>query len=434
MTKQWDVVIIGGGLAGLVAANFLAKSNLSVLVLEKGKTVGGRAKTDLINNQLFNIGPHALYKKGKARLILEQLGIELHGKSPKLGGLLIDGQINYTAPFNPIGVFTTRYFNWKDRLQWLGTLFTILKMKTDSLSQQTFSQWVEQALPSIAVQTVLLHLGKLATYCDASDQVSARIVVSQLKSVMSGVLYLDSGWQSLIDQLHNKAVVLGVEIRSHQTVKQIVPLSSEQKTAFQTTLTNGEYISSKYILSTTGPLELLKILGEHAPSAMKGFFSKITPVKGASLDVALTKLPNPSKLFALGIHAPLYYSVHSTYAQLSNDPENVILHVFKYLQPGEQVDAKAVKLELEQFLESIQPEWKQYLITSRFIPHITVNERLPLPGDEKRLESSKSIVPGLYLAGDWASPDSILSEAAVSSARQAAFQIIQKKRVDPFAN
>lgn len=86
MKKHWDVVIIGGGLAGLVAANFLAQSHLSVLVLEKGKVVGGRAKTDRINNQLFNIGPHALYKKGKAKHILEQLGIILQGKSPKLDG------------------------------------------------------------------------------------------------------------------------------------------------------------------------------------------------------------------------------------------------------------------------------------------------------------------------------------------------------------
>ena len=46
MTQKWDVVIIGGGLAGYVAANYLAKTDLSILILEKGKKVGGRASTD----------------------------------------------------------------------------------------------------------------------------------------------------------------------------------------------------------------------------------------------------------------------------------------------------------------------------------------------------------------------------------------------------
>ena len=41
MAQKWDVVIIGGGLAGYVAANYLAKSKLSILLLEKGNKSGG---------------------------------------------------------------------------------------------------------------------------------------------------------------------------------------------------------------------------------------------------------------------------------------------------------------------------------------------------------------------------------------------------------
>jgi len=432
--KHWDVVIIGGGLSGLVAANLLAREKSSVLVLEKGIHVGGRAKTDCINDQLFNIGPHAFYKKGKAKPILEQLGVELHGKTPKLNGLLIDNEVSYAAPYNPIDVFTTRYFNWKDRLQYLNALIKILNARTELLSPQTFSQWVKQVSPSPAVQSVLLLLGRLSTYCNAPDQVSAKIVVSQLQSVMNGVLYLDGGWQTLIDQLHNKAVLLGAEIQTHSTVKKITPLLDVFETGFEITVATGDVISTKNILSTTSPLELLKMLGEHVPPTIKDFFTQIIPVRGATLDVALTKLPEPTKLFALGIHAPLYYSVHSTYARLSNNSTNIILHVFKYLQPNEQVDPKVVKKELGQFLETIQPGWKQFEVASRFIPHITVNERLPLVGDDVLLESSKTVIPGLYIAGDWASTDSILSEAAVTSAKQAAFDIIQKERVENFAN
>ncbi|WP_153125474.1 FAD-dependent oxidoreductase [Peribacillus tepidiphilus] len=47
VNKCWDVVIIGGGLSGLVAANDLGEQNLKVLVIEKGKTLGGLARTDV---------------------------------------------------------------------------------------------------------------------------------------------------------------------------------------------------------------------------------------------------------------------------------------------------------------------------------------------------------------------------------------------------
>ena len=38
---------------------------------------------------------------------------------------------------------------------------------------------------------------------------------------MGGVLYLDGGWQTIIDQLHNKAVISGVQVQTHTAVKQI---------------------------------------------------------------------------------------------------------------------------------------------------------------------------------------------------------------------
>ena len=76
----------------------------------------------------------------------------------------------------------------------------------------------------------------------------------------------------------------------------------------------------------------------------------------------------------------------------------------------------------------MQPGWQKYMITSRFIPQIMVNQRLPKIGDEQKLHRSKTEIPGLYIAGDWASPHSILSEGAVSSGIQAAEDIIQKEK------
>ena len=49
MTKNYDVIIIGGGNNALVCANILAKKNKKVLICEARDTCGGLATNDLSN-------------------------------------------------------------------------------------------------------------------------------------------------------------------------------------------------------------------------------------------------------------------------------------------------------------------------------------------------------------------------------------------------
>ena len=58
------------------------------------------------------------------------------------------------------------------------------------------------------------------------------------------------GWQTIIDQLHNKAVVSGVQVQTHTAVNQIAPVEHDQ---VKLVLANGEEILGKYVICTTGP-------------------------------------------------------------------------------------------------------------------------------------------------------------------------------------
>ena len=49
-----------------------------------------------------------------------------------------------------------------------------------------------------------------------------------------------------------------------------------------------------------------------------------------------------SDYLPLGISDPLYYSVHSNYARLSEDGKSTVLHVFKYHHPDDHIDGKKV--------------------------------------------------------------------------------------------
>ena len=51
------VTIIGSGFSGLSAAAFLSKEGCDVLVIEKNKEYGGRARNFKENNYSFDMGP-----------------------------------------------------------------------------------------------------------------------------------------------------------------------------------------------------------------------------------------------------------------------------------------------------------------------------------------------------------------------------------------
>ena len=78
----------------------------------------------------------------------------------------------------------------------------------------------------------------------------------------------------------------------------------------------------------------------------------------------------------------------------------------------------------------MQPGWQKYMIASRYIPQIIVNQRLPQIGDEHKLLRSKTDIPGLYIAGDWASPHSILQKELLAVEYRQLKKLSERKRVN----
>lgn len=68
MERHWDVVVVGGGLAGLAAAATAAGTGASVLVLDAHR-LGGRALTDEVDGYRFNRGAHALYRGDRKSVV-----------------------------------------------------------------------------------------------------------------------------------------------------------------------------------------------------------------------------------------------------------------------------------------------------------------------------------------------------------------------------
>lgn len=66
---QYDYIIIGAGMGGLSAANFLAKYNKNVLVLEKHNIPGGMVTSFARKGAHFDLGIHGLYELKEGQTI-----------------------------------------------------------------------------------------------------------------------------------------------------------------------------------------------------------------------------------------------------------------------------------------------------------------------------------------------------------------------------
>ncbi len=392
--KQLPVVVAGGGLAGMAAALYLARAGQPVIVYEQAASLGGRARTQEKAGFHFNQGPHALYRAGAGAQVLAELGIAYTGQQPPKVGVAIHNDAVHPFPYTPLDVLTTSLFSWPEK-----ATFALLAVRMGSGMRLdpslSYTDWVASASNHQTVRDFLLASARVATYANDPQRASAAAVLEQMRlAITANVLYLDGGWQRLVDGLHRAGREAGVKF---VTGKRIVALAQD---AFGRVtgvhLSDGQEQEAASVLLTGSPQSVGEIVGQERMPATP------PPVRAAVLDVALGRLPDPTKLFALSLNQPLYFSVHSTAAQLA-PADGALIHVAKYLPTGES-DAEADEKQLLALLDRMQPGWQAEVVERRFLPHLTVTNALVAAADgglPGRIDVDGLGIPGLLMAGDW---------------------------------
>jgi hypothetical protein len=360
------VTIVGGGLAGLAAANALADSGAEITLIERAHTLGGRARTTNEHGYSVNFGPHALYKGGVTNRMLAEWGISLKASAPAPG---------------PLACFVKN----GERIPFVRDIDGILTNSADVRAVDSVETWLTRQTSSEDTRASLRTVFRVSNYADDLTKLSARAGLDQVAmSRDHGVLYVDGGWQSIVEALASRARAKGVEIRCGEPVTDL-----------------AAFAGSKIILAVP-PFEVERLTGKK----LEG----LVPVKMSALTLGLRRLPEGSALFALGVDRPLYLSVHSSWARVA--PEGAALvHLGTY--------GGGTREELEQFADLLLPNWRDEVEVAQFLPSMVVMYGMPTTAGRPDVDT----LGGILIAGDWVGPTGLLGDAATASGLRAAAKL-----------
>jgi phytoene dehydrogenase-like protein len=414
-----DVIIIGGGLAGITTAALLARSGKTVTLFEhSSREIGGRARTAEIDGFYFNQGPHAIYLTDATDTILKEIGITYTGGIPAGKGYLISGGKKREIAGD--------YSSWLTGKSDEGSQFFISPTRIDfsQLENVTEQEWLDKNIHDIHDAEIIKTIIRLNTYANDPDIQSIGPVLHQIyvASRAGGVMYLDGGWQTLIDGLltvaknANARIVMG---------KKAIRVKRNDSSGWQVLLDNKTEVSAKIVVIAAGPNDAYSLFDDNErPDVLFKAAKEAKPIRLVCLDVALSSLPDKDTLFALGVDRPLYFSVHSAYAKLA-PKDGALIHVAKYLGTSIEPKPREDQPELEEFLDLLQPEWRQVLVKKRPLPKMVVSNALVTAADGGLGgRPDTKIADNLYIVGDWVGKEGIVSNASVASAKRASQQIL----------
>jgi phytoene dehydrogenase-like protein len=401
MTNEWDLIVVGGGLAGLTAAATAQQRGAKVLVVEAHQP-GGRARTVQRDGFIFNMGGHALYRGGPGWKVLHTVGITPDGQAPPMDRYqaLVDGH-QHRLPTGPGSLLRTGALGMRSRAQLAVLLARLPRMNPASLSTTSVADWLGSFRLRPDADALVRALIRLSTYTADVDEFSADAAVSQLQAASTaGVLYLHGGWRQLVDALGQT-----LEVRSGIDVTGVEPT----RDGVEVHTRDGDLTASRAVLATGAPRAVQRLL-----PADPGWGDLGSPLTAACLDLGVSRPPDPG--YVLSLDDPVYATTQSPPARQAPKGQAVVVAI-RY--GARSAEADRAQLDAVVAEAGVRPG---DVVNSRFLAHMTVAGAIPQArngGLSGRPGVEDTGVPGVTMAGDWVGPAGLLADAALASGHTA---------------
>jgi len=412
MSTHSDVLIIGGGLAGLCCALRLHQSGLSFQVLEASDGVGGRVRTDKVQGFLLDRGFQVLLTAyPEARKVLDYDALNLH---PFYPGALIRYKGRSHRFADP----------WRHPIDGIMGLFSVIgtvsdKLKIRKLRKQVLSGSLQDLYdrPENTTLQALRNLGFSenmidcffrpfigGVFFDPNLGVSSRMFEFGFRMFSMGDTALPScGMGAIPEQIAARL--------PEGTVRTEARVESIQEDGV--TLKSGEKIKAQaVVLATEGP-EAARLLGDKEKSGSRSVTCLYFETNEPPLSEPLLVLNGEGRGPINSLCCPS--SVAPSYAPKGKSLVSVTI-IGNPDQTDQQLES-AVRRQLTEWFGSGVNGWR-YLCTYRIL-HALPLQVPPVSDPTSRSHQSR---PGLFVCGEY---DNIASiQWAMVSGRQAAEAVI----------
>lgn len=252
---DYDVIIIGAGIGGLVCGCYLAKAGLKTLIVEKNDKPGGYCTSFTKNGFSFDACAHSigsLRKKGSLTKILKELNIEKRLKIERYNPSNIivapDHKICFWNELDrTTEEFQSNFPQERDNIKrFFKYLAGIEGISFNSLRSITFEILLNRYFNDDKLKAILSFY--ILGICGLPPSLisASRAVTIYKEFIIDGGYYTKGGMQVLPNILSERFKELGGDLLLSRLVKKIIINNREVKGV---DLAEKKYISARYVVS-----------------------------------------------------------------------------------------------------------------------------------------------------------------------------------------
>jgi len=416
-------IVIGGGIAGLTAAAYLAKENIKVTLLESSPKPGGRAYsfTEQKSNDVVDNGQHILMGCYSDTInFLKLIGAKdnfMYQKSLQINFLTQAGKLVRLKTFNSLYPFNLLFallnFNaitLRERLSLLKFVIKLPFISHQKLSNKNIRDWLKEENQSddiIKSLWEIIAVGALNTNIDKGSAFMFREILMKIffnGNFASTIILPKYGLsETYVKNAKEFIESNGGKIKLSSSVKEFI-ISDNKIVGIKTT--DEVYKDFDYVISAVPFYAFNNIFPElFLDEKIEFEYSSIL-----NIHIWLKNNPLKEQFYGL-IDSPVHWIFNK------GNHINIVISDADYLidKSAEEIYKMCVG-ELIKYTRLEESNFSQYKVLKEkratFIPSNKINFIRP---------SSKTKIANLFLAGDWTNTDLPSTiESAVKSGRIAA--------------
>lgn len=404
---MYDVVIVGGGLAGLACARELNLRGMSFLVLEASDRVGGRVRTDRQDGFLMDRGFQVLLTAYPECIrVLDYSMLRLRNFEP---GALVrwHGKFHHIAdptrvPLAALGTLLAPVGTLADQVRVTSMTVRLMWTPSDDLLSAPETTTLERLRSLELSEAIIDRLFRpffAGIFLEDQLETSSRKFEYVYRMFATGRAALPSeGMEAIPRQLASQIPVGSV--RTNSPVRAV--------SGGRVTLESGEEIACRSAVIAADPATASRLIGRpqtprFASNTCFYFAADRAPVEGPLLVLNGEGVGPVNNVALVSNVAPSYA------------PEGAALMVASAVgrHAGPSLSEEAVRAQMQSWFGPQVSGW-------RTLARYEIPQALPAksPADGGLQTIDPQIAPGMYVAGDWC--DTASSNGALVSGRRAA--------------